>query len=379
MAEGQNEGQERTEEATPKRQQEAREKGQIGRSRELNTMALLLISSGAFFVFGAYMINNMSWMMVNYFSVDRDTILSTSLLPALFLEGCFDALQAISPILLVLFFAALFAPMSVGGWMFSIKALAFKWDKMDPVKGFSRIFGARGLMELLKALAKFFLLSGFAVLLLWMKMDELLSLGHNGLEQGMADASSLILWSFLMLSATTILIAGVDVPFQLWQHSKQLKMSKQEVKDEQKETEGKPEVKSQLRAMQQELANRRMLEEVPNADVVITNPTHYAVALKYEQGTMAAPRLVAKGVDFMAQRIRLVASQNDVNTFSSPVLARAIYFNTKLNQDIPAGLYLAVAQVLAYIYQLRASRYDRSIEVPSKPGNLPIPAELRTE
>ena len=214
MAEGQNEGQERTEEATPKRQKEASDKGQIGRSRELNTMALLLLASGGFFVFGSYMITNIASIMVNYFTVDRTTILSTPLLPVLFLEGCFDALHAISPILMVLLLAALLAPMSVGGWMFSVKAVAFKWDKMDPVKGLGRIFGVRGLMELLKALAKFLLLAGIAVLILWLKTDELLSLGHNGLRSGMADASSLILWAFLILSATTILIAAVDVPFQ---------------------------------------------------------------------------------------------------------------------------------------------------------------------
>lgn len=379
MAEGQNEGQERTEEATPKRQQEAREKGQVGRSRELNTMALLLMASAGFYVFGSYLVGNMGWLMIEYFSIDRAKIYDSTLMPALFLQGCFDALQGTAPMLVTLFFAALLAPMLVGGWMFSMKAMAFKWEKMDPIKGLTRIFGARGLMELLKALAKFLLMAGLAMALLWWKMDEILYLGRNGLGPGMQHASSLVLWSFLVLSATTILIAGVDVPFQLWQHKKQLKMTKQEVKEEQKETEGRPEVKSQLRSMQQELANRRMLEEVPRADVVITNPTHYAVALSYEQGKMAAPRLVARGVDFMAQRIRLVAAQNNVMEFSSPLLARAIYFNTRLDQEIPAGLYLAVAQVLAYIYQLRASRTDRNVEIPDKPGSLPIPDEFRTE
>ena len=379
MAEGQNEGQERTEEATPKRQQDAREKGQVGRSRELNTMALLLVASGGFFVFGGYMINHMSWLMINYFSLDRAVVFDSKQLSPLFMQACFTALQGITPLLVVLVLAAFFAPMMVGGWMFSVKALAFKWDKMDPVKGLTRIFGVRGLMELLKALAKFSLMAGLAVTLLWLKMDELLYLGLRGLGPGLAEAGRLILWSFMILSAATILIAGVDVPFQLWEHAKQLKMTKQEVRDEQKETEGKPEVKSQIRAMQQELANRRMLEQVPEADVVITNPTHYAVALSYEQNSMSAPRLVARGVDFMAQRIRHVAEQNDVTVFSSPMLARALYFNTKLDREIPTGLYLAVAQILAYIYQLRASKLDGNITIPDKPRELPIPAEFRTE
>ncbi len=379
MAEGQNEGQEKTEEATPKRQQDAREKGQIGRSRELNTMALLLVASSSFIVFGGYMMNSMSWLMKDYFSLDRAVLFDSSLLSPLFMQACFNALQGITPMLVALFLAAIFAPMLVGGWMFSIKALAFKWDKMDPIKGLGKLFGMRSLMELLKALAKFALMVGLAILLLWLKMDELLYLGRHGLGPGLADAGNLILWSFMILSGATILIAAVDVPFQLWEHTKQLKMTKQEVRDEQKETEGKPEVKSQIRAMQQELANRRMLEQVPDADVVITNPTHYAVALSYDQGSTGAPRLVARGVDFMAQRIRHIAEQNDVTVFSSPLLARALYFNTKLEQEIPAGLYLAVAQILAYIYQLKAARRDSNVSFPDRPGELPIPAEFRTD
>jgi flagellar biosynthesis protein FlhB len=379
MSEGQNEGQERTEEATPKRQEDAKEKGQVGRSRELNTMALLLMASSGFFMFGTSMVNGMSTLMINHFSVTRAQIYDSSQMTSLFMDACFNAVEAIAPLLIVLFLAAFFAPMLVGGWMFSVKALAFQWEKMDPIKGLTRVLGVRGLMELLKALAKFTLMAGLAVLLLWLKMDQLLYLGLNGLGPGMVDAGNIILWSFMSLSAATILIAGVDVPFQLWEHAKQLKMTKQEVRDEQKETEGKPEVKSQIRAMQQELANRRMLEQVPNADVVITNPTHYAVALRYEQGSTGAPRLVARGVDFMAQRIRLIADQNEVTVFSSPMLARALYFNTKLDQEIPAGLYLAVAQVLAYIYQLRANQLNRDVLAPDKPTQLPIPDEFRTE
>ncbi|MFT5134644.1 MAG: flagellar biosynthetic protein FlhB, partial [Gammaproteobacteria bacterium] len=340
---------------------------------------LLLMASSGFFMFGGLMVNNMSWLMINYFSFDREQIYDSTQLPSLFLQACFSALEAIAPLLIILFLAAFFAPMMVGGWIFSVKALSFKWEKMDPIKGMTRILGVQGLMELLKALAKFTLMGGLAILLLWARMDELLYLGLNGLGSGMSDAGNIILWSFMLLSAATMLIAGVDVPFQLWEHSKQLKMTKQEVREEQKETEGKPEVKSQIRAMQQELSNRRMLEQVPFADVVITNPTHYAVALRYDQGKMSAPRLVARGVDFMAQRIRLIADQNKVTTFTSPLLARALYFNTKLDQEIPAGLYLAVAQILAYIYQLRESRRNRDVVVPDRPTQLPIPPEFKTE
>lgn len=379
MSDEQNQGQEKTEEATPKRQDDAREKGQVGRSRELNTMALLLCSASGFFIFGSIIITNMSSLMIEFFSIRRSSLFDESQIPTHFLNASIDALIGISPLLFLLFLVALIAPISVGGWIFSAKAMAFQWEKLDPIKGLSRVFGIKGLMELLKALAKFVLLAGLAVFILWLKMDELLLLGQNGINQGLVDTANLVTFAFLILSSATILIAGIDVPFQLWQHTKQLKMTKQEVRDEQKETEGKPEVKSQIRSMQQELANRRMLEKVADADVVITNPTHYAVALKYDQNSMSAPRLVAKGVDFMAQSIRQVAKQNKVQTFSSPLLARALYFNTKLNNEIPSGLYLAAAQVLAYIFQLRASQNSIDVAVPDKPANIRIPDEYRTE
>jgi len=194
---------------------------------------------------------------------------------------------------------------------------------------------------------------------------------------GPADASTSIIWAFVLFSASTILIAAVDASFQLWEQTKQLKLSKQELKDEIKETEGKSEVKSRIRKMQQQLANRRMFEEVPKANVVITNPTHYSVALKYDKNKMGAPRVVAMGVNYMAHRIRLIADQHKVILFSASLLARAIYFNTKLDQKIPAGLYFIVAQVLTYVFQLKANRTDRNIPTPEKLSNISIPDEYR--
>jgi len=234
-------------------------------------------------------------------------------------------------------------------------------------------------MELAKALAKFVLILGLAVFLLWWKIDDLLGVGRSGLIPALGEGANLILTSFLIISAATILIAAVDVPFQFWEHNRQLKMTKQELKDELKETEGRPEVKSQLRALQQELAYRRMMEEVPKADVIVTNPAHYAVALRYDQATMRAPRVVAKGVDLVAERIKQLGKQHKVILFPAPMLARSLYYSTRIDQEIPAGLYLAVAQVLAYIFQLLESRRVQDVPIPSPPKDLPIPDELKRE
>jgi flagellar biosynthetic protein FlhB len=315
--------------------------------------------------------------MRHNFSIERKYIFDDLFVTNAILDAGKDALLGFSPLLMVLFIVAFLAPMLVGGWLFSAQAIAFKFDKLNPISGIKRLFSMNSLMELMKALAKFVLIVGMAVFLLWNNVYELLSIGRNGLGAGLSDASNLIMGSFFIVCLTTVLIAGVDVPFQIWNHSKQLKMTKQQVKDEMKDTEGKPEVKAQIRALQQELANRRMMEAIPDADVVITNPTHYAVALSYKPDEMAAPKLVAKGADLVAERIRNIAKENNVMIMPAPMLARAIFFNTKLNQDVPSGLYLAVAQVLAYVFQLRESMNKFGAKKPKVPTDLPIPEEYQ--
>jgi len=377
MAEEQESSQEKTEQATPKRIDESREKGQITRSKELSTMSILLVGSSILFIIGDDIVNSMMMIMEDGFTISRDNIFNTTHIPNALADAGLDALQGLSVLLISLFLIALVSPLAVGGWNFSVQAMAFKLEKLDPIKGLKRVFGVKGLMELVKALAKFLLIGGVGVLYLWLKIDELMILGRNGLFPGLVDASNIILTAFVICSAATMLITAVDVPFQLWEQSRQLKMSKQEVKDELKETEGKPEVKAHIREMQQQLSNQRMLEEVPKADVIITNPTHYAVALSYEQDKMGAPRLLAKGVDHMAHKIRLVADKHKIITFPAPLLARALYFNTKVGQEIPAGLYLAVAQVLAYIYQLRNFRLYPDVVRPDMPKDISLPDEYR--
>lgn len=369
--------QERTEQATPKRVDEAREKGQISRSRELSTMSILMASALIFVFLGKQLSMSLQILMKDNFIIERKNVFDDLFLFNAIVDSGRNILIDFMPLIGLLFLVAFFAPMMLGGWLFSPKALSFKWDKLNPIAGIKRLFSANSLMELLKALAKFILVVGIAVFLLWHNIYELLSVGRNGLEPGLIDASSHIISSFFVVCLATVLIASVDVPFQIWNHKKQLKMTKQQIKDEMKDTEGKPEVKSQIKMLQQELANRRMMEAIPDADVIITNPTHYAVALSYKPNEMTTPKLVAKGADLVAERIRNLANEHNVMIYPAPMLARALYFSTKVNQDIPAGLYMAVAQVLAYIFQLRESVNISYMNKPKPPTDLPIPEEFQ--
>lgn len=370
-----NRNQERTEQPTPKRLKQAREQGQVPRSRELNTMTLTVSGAVAIIAMGEEMLRGLYGLLRDGWSLDRATVLDPAAGPGLFAKGVLDGLWMISPVLIVLFLAALLGPILIGGWSFSPKAVAFKWSKLDPVKGLSRIFSAKGLMELVKTLAKFAVVCAASGALLWMLAGDLLGLGGGSLRQSLSDTAWLLSWSFLALSSVLVLIAAVDIPFQLWDHRRQLRMTRQEVKDELKETEGRPEVRSRIRGLQREMAQRRMMEEVPKADVVIVNPTHFAVALKFDDG-MSAPRVVAKGADRVAMRIRQLAGEHEVTIFSAPPLARALYFNTEIGQEIPAGLYMAVAQVLAYVYQLRSTD-ELADHLPVPPSDLPVPKEFR--
>jgi flagellar biosynthetic protein FlhB len=266
--------------------------------------------------------------------------------------------------------------LAVGGLSFSTKALAFKSERINPLNNLGRIFNWRGLMELAKSFAKFSIVAVVAVWWLSTHAQEFISLGQESIEVGTAHAANLLGWSFLIVSLGTFFIAAVDVPFQLWQHQKQLRMSKQDIKEEAKDNDGKPEVKSRIRRMQRELAQRRMMQEIPKADVIVTNPTHFAVALKYDTQKMRAPKVVAKGADVVAAAIRQVASAHKVPFFEAPPLARAIFYSTEIDREIPKGLYVAVAQVLAYIYQLKEYTSQGGRQ-PLAPKNLPIPETLK--
>jgi len=373
MAENQD-GQEKTEEATPKRQEEARNKGQVPRSRELTTMAMLLMAAIAMTFMGERMVAQLGGIMRLGLAVERAKIFDPWSVIELFGQAVSLGILLMLPFLVLMVATALAAPVALGGWAFSTEALAFKFDKLNPVTGLKRIFAARGVMELVKALAKFLLIGLIGALLLWYFLPQLMGLGREDPAVGLAHAGQILSRSFVILSASLALIAAIDVPFQLWDHAKNLKMTRQEVRDEHKNTEGKPEVKAKVRTMQREIAQRRMMSEVPKADVVITNPTHYAIALRYDADKMAAPVVVAKGVELVASQIRTVAVANKVPIFEAPPLARALYYSTEIDQQVPAGLYLAVAQVLAYVFQLRAT--VRGGPVPVPPEDIPVPDEF---
>ena len=287
-------------------------------------------------------------------------------------EASAEALWMLAPVFILLLLAAVLGPAALGGWVFSTSALAPKFERLDPVRGLQRMFSVRSLVELLKAIAKVLLVGAITVLLLWTLRGELAAMEMQPLEPAIHHAVTMLGWSGLALSASTLLIAALDVPFQLFDHAQKLRMTMQQVRDELKESEGRPEVKSRIRQLQRQFARSRMMAAVPKADVVITNPTHYAVALRYDAGRAAAPMLLAKGSDLVALKIREIAEAHGVPVVSSPRLARAIWFTTEIEAEIPAGLYLAVAQVLAYVFHLRNYRRGRG-SAPVLPDELPIP------
>jgi flagellar biosynthetic protein FlhB len=274
--------------------------------------------------------------------------------------------------------AAIVAPIALGGWIFSMESITPKFDKLDPIKGLPKLFSLNGLVELLKAMLKMTLVGLVGWLLFNSLFAQILGLSAEPMQQAIVHALKLIGYSFLILSCALILVAAIDVPYQLWNHSKNLKMTLQEIKDEMKESEGSPEVKGRIRRAQMEMAQNRMMGEVAKADVIITNPSHYAVALKYDENSGSAPVLVAKGVDLIAAQIRNLAIEANVPLVAAPPLARALYYSTELDTEIPQGLYSSVAQVLAYIFQLKEATKTRGIK-PTPPKDIQVPPEFKQE
>jgi flagellar biosynthetic protein FlhB len=356
---------EKTEQPTQKRLEEARKKGQIPRSQELNAAAVVLIAGGGLHFVGKSLGNGLHDLMRTGLQISREQAMDASSAIDMFAASTQHALLACAPILGLTLAAALLAPLSIGGWNLAFNTLAPDFSRLSPMKGFGRIFSTRGLVELVKAFAKFGVVALIAVIFLWLKTDEMLQLGAEPTAAAIGHAITLSGHALLAVSGGLALIAAIDVPFQLFQHIKSLKMTREEVREEMKESDGNPEVKGKIRQLQQEMSRRRMMQEVPKADVVITNPTHFAVALRYDDKRMRAPIVVAKGADEVAARIREIAAENNVPLFEAPPLARALFRAVDLNEEVPAGLYIAVAQVLTYIYQLRAVK--RSGGIPPTP------------
>ncbi len=368
--------QEKTEEPTSRRLDKAREEGQAPRSKELTTTAILLAGTLGLYIFGPFMIETMREISRYNFQLERDTIMDPSLMFTQLGVSFYNALLMLAPLFVILLIAAIAGPISLGGWLLSAKAMAPKFSRMDPIAGIKRMFSLKSLVELFKALAKVAVILALALALLAAMEPEMLALATQDVHRGMANSLRYSAYAAIALSAATILIALVDVPFQIWDHTRKLKMSTQDIKDEMKDTEGKPEVKGRIRQLQREMANRRMMAAVPEADVIITNPTHYSVALKYNPDAMATPVLLAKGVDVIALKIREIAKEHKVEIIESPALARAVYHTTELDQEIPSGLYLAVAKVLAYVFQLRNYRRGTGPR-PEYPRNITVPRDMQ--
>ncbi|MDH4274770.1 MAG: flagellar biosynthesis protein FlhB, partial [Gammaproteobacteria bacterium] len=352
MAENQD-GTEKTEDPSGKRLSDARQRGQVPRSRELNNF--LLMMSGATFIYllGNSVLEKLAQLFRGGLTIERAVIFDKNLQVATLSNQVFDALIAIAPLFVVLTIVSLLSSIAVSGWNYSADSLQFKWDRISPLKGLKRVFGIQGLVELIKSLIKFCILAVLAGWTIWDKKEELLALGRMPLEVALASAGELSTWLFLILAMSIVVLAAVDVPFQLWNFRRELRMTKQEVRDEHKQTEGSPETRSRIRRAQIEAVKKRMMQAIPNADVVITNPTHYAIALKYDQTKQRAPKVIAKGKDIVAQIIREIAAEHHVPQMRVPSLARALYHTTPIDHEIPTGLYQAVAQVLAYVFSLR--------------------------
>jgi flagellar biosynthetic protein FlhB len=375
MSTGDQAAQERTERATPKRLQDAKRKGQVPRSRELNTAMLLTAAALMLYLFGPTLGEGLTAAMERALVLEPADVTDPSAMMRRLWDLGFEVLLLFVPFMLVVVVTALGAPALLGGWSLSAEPLTPKLERLNPVTGLGRIFSVRGLVELGKAIAKLAVVTLVGGGFLWTHRGEILAPAGASLDRDLIHAFWLFGLVLLVLGVSTFLIALVDVPYQLWDHRKKLRMTRQEVRDELKETEGRPEVKSRIRQLQRELSRRRMMEEVPKADLVVTNPTHFAVALRYEPRKAGAPRVVAKGADLIAGQIRTVAQAHGVPVVEAAPLARALYHGVKLGQEIPAALYLAVAQLLAYVYQLRTAR-ETGKGAPEMPRDLPEPEEL---
>jgi flagellar biosynthetic protein FlhB len=370
-------GQERTEDATPRRLQQAREKGQVARSKELASVSVLVVGAVSLMMFGQTLAEGLLSVMGRLFSLSRDEVFDFTKLLDIASGALLHLLLPLAMILITLFVAALVGAAGLGGISFSAEAAMPKFSKMNPLSGIKRMFGLQSWVELLKSILKVALVAGVAFYLINKAKQDLFQLSMDVFPQNIFHALDILLNFVLLISCSLLIVVAIDIPFQIWQHANQLKMTKQEVKDEYKDTEGKPEVKGRIRMLQREAAQRRMMAEVPSADVVVTNPEHFSVALRYNTSTDRAPVVVAKGTDHIAMKIREVAREHDIYIVPAPPLARALYHSTELEQQIPDGLFTAVAQVLAYVFQLKQYRRRGGQRPVLKDENMPIPPDMR--
>ncbi|WP_286271751.1 flagellar biosynthesis protein FlhB [Thalassotalea hakodatensis] len=368
---------EKTEEPTGKKLSEARKKGQIARSKDLGTMFVLVGSAIALMMTGSSLVSSLSLIMKRLFNLTREEVMDINKLFNIISDALYSLAVPIGWMFFIIMVAAFVGNIILGGLNFSVEAMAPKASKLSPIAGFKRMFGVKAWVELIKSLLKFFVVFFSAYLLLVTLFDQILSLSIEAIPLNFAHAVELLLWMFLALSLSLIIIVAVDAPYQKWDHIRQLKMTKQEVKDELKNSEGSPENKGRIRRTQYEISQRRQMAEVPESDVVITNPTHYSIAIKYDTESGGAPRVIAKGIDEMAIHIRTIAKEHGVEILTSPALARSLYYTADVNEEIPEELFAAVAQVLAFVYQLAEFKKGKASRPVPLAKNLPIPDDYK--
>ncbi|MDQ9170864.1 flagellar biosynthesis protein FlhB [Oxalobacteraceae bacterium R-40] len=366
---------EKTEPASQRRIDQAREEGDVPRSRELATCMILMTAGVGIWFLGDGLARALSRTLATGLTLEREHAFDPNLLLMRLGSQVWDLLIAFLPLAGLLVLVALASPLLIGGWLFSTKALMPNFGRMNPLSGLGNMVSKRAAVELFKAIAKTIVVGIVAWIVVSQKIDAVLALSVEPLKTGSAHLSDLLLTSFIAIAAALAFIALIDAPYQMWQYANKLKMTREEVRQESKESDGNPEIKAKIRQTQREMARRRMMSEVPTADVVVTNPTHYAVALKYSDGKMRAPTVVAKGADAVAAKIRELAAEHHVPMLESPPLARALYTHADIGDEIPETLYTAVAEVLAYVFQLKAYRAHGGVH-PDAPGALDVPPQM---
>jgi flagellar biosynthetic protein FlhB len=364
---------ERTEPASGRKLQKAREEGNVPRSREFSTLAVLLSSGAIIGLAGIYLFDGLRRMMRDGLRFDWNDATDPSMLGSNLLASSLDALWVFLPIAGVVLLAAIASNLAISGWVFTLQAIEANFSKLDPLEGLARMFSAQSVVELVKAMLKGTLIGGVAGWMIWVQHDAILGLVNEPLESAMPHFGRIILFTYLAAVSAFALIALMDVPYQLWEYHRKLRMTKEEVRQEGRETEGDPQIKARIRSLQREMARRRMMQAVPKADVVVVNPMRFAVALQYEENRMKAPVLVAKGSALVAQRIREIAQEHRVPIIEAPPLARALHRHVEVGDTIPDALFTAVAQVLAYVYQLNHQMN------PAPPASWQVPVHLDPE
>ena len=366
---------EKTEPASSKRLEQAREEGDVPRSRELSTCAILFAAGGAFWAMGGSMVGQLQQNLIVGLRFERDVAFDFNLMISQIATHLLSVIIAFAPIAGVLMIVAMGSPALIGGWLFSAKALQPNFARLNPIAGLGNMISVRALVELLKAVVKTILVGTVAWMVISHQKEAIFGLALEEMSNSIPHVGRILLMSFISIVGALVAIAAVDAPYQMWQYANKLKMTRQEVIQESKEANGNPQIKAKIRQQQREMARRRMMAEIPTADVVVTNPTHFAVALKYNEGGNRAPKVVAKGADEVAAKIRELAKENKVPLLEAPPLARALYKHTDLGDEIPEALYGAVAEVLAYVYQLRTFRSQGGVR-PEVPRELNVPKEL---